>query len=438
MEDRGRSRGIGTIASTVLDLTSPAASDGPSPLAQTMADPTQAAVPQGGAKSPATASRPDAAARYELVGELGAGGMGRVDRVRDRDLLRDVAAKYLLPEMRRDRALLEQFLWEARVTAYLDHPNIVPVHELGTTPEGEAFFTMKFARGATLRDLLESLRESDDGVGLTRRLRIFLGVCNAVAFAHSRGILHRDLKPANVLVGEFGEVLVSDWGLALPLENVTDELRAIVPEGLALRSAGTPVYMSPEQARGDALDHRSDVYTLGAILYELIALEHHVGGPSLPELLAKITKGEIVHLDAAKPDVSRPLAAVVHKALAVDPGARYQTAQALADDLETVLDGRTPHADDASLLRQVARYYVAHDPAMARMRVYQIDLWAAAAGLCGAAIAGVFATTAARWWWLLLVVALVVGFLPTRAWLAFRAEDRRRERENRSRAKRAP
>jgi eukaryotic-like serine/threonine-protein kinase len=412
MADRSTVRGVATIPSTVLRLsgseTIPAAAEASAATATKEALPS--APPSG---------------RYEVLGVLGQGGMGRVDHVRDRDLLRDVAAKHLLPDLRRDRALLEQFLWEARVTAYLDHPNIVPVHELGASPDGEAFFTMKVARGATLEDELEAARVShaSDEDSVSRRVRSFVKVCNAMAFAHARGVLHRDLKPANILVGEYGEVLVSDWGLAVPLEGTAgQDLRRIVPESLSRKSAGTPVYMSPEQARGDALDARSDIYTLGAILYEIVTLKRPVDGDTLAAVLQKVTRGEIVPIETAKPDVSAAMAAVVKKAMAAFPGDRYATATQLADDVETVLDGRTPRAENASVLTRAARYYIARDPVFSKMRVLDIDMWLVSAGLFGAAIAALLATYVASWWGVLLAGAAIAATPPTRVWLRLRAE----------------
>jgi len=361
--------------------------------------------------------------RYEIVDVLGEGGMGRVDRVHDRDLLRDVAAKRLLPELRGQRGLVDQFLWEARVTAYLDHPNIVPVHELGATPDGEVFFTMKLARGATLEDELAKKEEGD--LALSRRLRTFVKVCDAVAFAHARGVLHRDLKPANVLVGEYGEVLVSDWGLAVPLETAGEDLRNIVPKGLSRRSAGTPMYMSPEQARGDALDARSDIYTLGAILYELASFARPVEGDSLAAVLSKVTRGEIVPVATAKPGISTALAAVVSKAMALEPSERYATAKDLADDIETVLDGRTPVADRANVLKQAARYYVSRDPVFGKMRVVHIDMWIISSTFQGVAVGCLLSGVLGRWCWVVLAVGLVLVVPPTRAWLRLRREGSR-------------
>jgi serine/threonine-protein kinase len=330
-------------------------------------------------------------------------------------LLRDVAVKHLRPELLADAAMLAQFLWEARVTAYLDHPNIVPIHDLGMNETGELFFTMKLVRGATLETVVAARTES-----LTRRLRMFLQLCNAIAFAHARGVLHRDLKPANVMVGEFGEIIVTDWGLALPLPGGDDEgLRSALPDGMAKLSAGTPMYMSPEQIRGDALDVRADVYALGVMLYELIALRPPYEAASVPALFAKALQGDAIPLTGASPS----LAAVVARAMAVEAGSRYASVDALARDVESVLDGGTPGAERVSLLRRAARYYVARDPAMAGLRVVDIDSWAFSAMLCGLGVAAL----ASRWITLPLwagiaafAAALLVGAPATIRWLRLR------------------
>jgi serine/threonine protein kinase len=417
--------GVSLWPSTLLRLTDA--------LGATTTDPSLARTEQQAAATgepPHTAVSAAPALRYEQLGLLGEGGMGRVERVRDRDLLREVALKHLRPELLHDPDSLEQFLWEARVTASLDHPNIVPVHELGVSPAGELFFSMKLVHGATLESLIANARESRGAyVSRNKRLRLFLQLCNAVSFAHSRGVLHRDLKPSNVMVGEYGETLVTDWGLAVPLPGPAGEpWRELMPAGLSLKSAGTPLYMSPEQAVGETLDARSDIYTLGVILYELVALRGPYRARSVAEVLSEIVKGLAVPLARAAPSASSSLACVVHKAMAFEPAQRYQSATELARDLEQVLEGQTPDAEQISLLTRAARYYVARDPAMAHLRVVDIDQWAFSAMLVGAGVA----VLTSRWYsstprlgWLLLLAACLLSLPPTLRWLRLRRQARK-------------
>jgi serine/threonine protein kinase len=250
--------------------------------------------------------------RYELVSVLGRGGMGVVYLARDTALDREVALKVF------DRPPGDAN--DARLIARLEHPGIVPVHDFGELPDGRLFYAMKLVRG----DRLD--RWMDAGRDIGERLGVFLRVCEAVAFAHAHGVIHRDLKPANVMVGEFGEVLVLDWGIAAELRTAESALRN--PES-ALRTAdsvvGTPEYMAPEQARGDAaVDHRADVFALGAVL-------------------AGIAAG------------SAPLAAIARKAQSPDAAARYQSVPALAADINRYLAGRAVEAHRERLLDRVAR-----------------------------------------------------------------------------------
>ena len=240
--------------------------------------------------------------RYELISILGRGGMGIVYLARDTVLDREVALKIV--ERPSDEAN------EARILARLEHPGIVPVHDFGELPDGRLFYAMKRVRGDRLDRWMASGRD------LTERLGVFLRVCEAVAFAHARGVVHRDLKPENVMVGEFGEVLVLDWGIA------TTELQSAECK---LQISGTPAYMAPEQARGDAaVDHRADVFALGAML----------------ESIAE----------------TAPVLAIARKARSADPGARYQDVQALAADVARFLAGRAVEAHRERLLDRLARF----------------------------------------------------------------------------------
>ncbi len=241
--------------------------------------PTRPSPPPGPA-----APAPPAAGRYQLGEEVGRGGMGAVLRARDPQLNRDLAVKVLRGDGHERPELRRRFVEEAQVCSQLQHPGIVPVHDLGTLPDGRPFFAMKLVKGRTLAELLkERLTPSDN---LPRFLDIFEQVCQAVGYAHSKGVIHRDLKPLNVMVGAFGEVQVMDWGLAKVLRPPGGEAAAAEAAASVVRTVrsdsgdqsrdgqamGTPAYMAPEQARGevDLLDERCDVFGLGAILCEIL------------------------------------------------------------------------------------------------------------------------------------------------------------------------
>ena len=237
--------------------------------------------------------------RYVRGSMVAYGGMGAIHEARQSAMGRKVAMKVMLHSW--NAASVKRFLDEARITGMLEHPNIVPVHEMGVDDEDQFFYTMKFVRGATLAEVIAGISvgngESVKKFPLAALLTIFQKVCDAVAFAHSRGVFHRDLKPENIMIGDFGEVLVMDWGLAkesgfVSLDAVPDGAASLpAPEtatasgSASLRTMegmvlGTPTYMSPEQARGEtsAVDHRSDIYSLGAILHEILYLQPPVRG----------------------------------------------------------------------------------------------------------------------------------------------------------------
>ena len=284
--------------------------------------------------APARGLKTSTAGRFELGDELGRGGMGRVVEAWDPTLERTVAIK--LPALD-DEVLLRRFLTEARITARLQHPGIVPVHELGRNEDGTHFIAMKKVAGETLGEALAAREERDWPVA--RRLAALVQVCHAVAFAHEQGVVHRDLKPGNVMLGAHGEVLLMDWGVARVLGE-HDESLPPLPGELAPRktvtgaSIGTPGYMSPEQVRGEleAVDGRSDVWSLGAMLVELVSGRPLFDVPDPAQRMLRTLDG-IPELDL--PEELRDIAV---RALATDPDARPGAAE-LATALEDYLAG---------------------------------------------------------------------------------------------------
>ncbi len=308
--------------------------------------------------------------------ELGRGGIGRVLVVRDAHLSREVALKELLtrPEpgsaaSGRDAVVLTRFLREARITGQLEHPNIVPVYELGQRHDGTLYYTMKVVRGRTLADALAECDGLSDRLPL---LKHFADLCNAMAYAHARGVIHRDLKPGNVMLGEFGETVLLDWGLARPVDEAAAEAldRALSDSGIEGHDPaattegavlGTPLYMSPEQARGVAdLDPRADVWSLGVMLYELVTGQRPFQGRSVVGVLTAVTSGAREPVRAVTPDAPPELAAVIERALHTDRDARYADAGELAAEVTAFLMGDRVRAYRYGLRDVLARFARRH------------------------------------------------------------------------------
>ncbi|HET7499771.1 MAG TPA: WD40 repeat domain-containing serine/threonine protein kinase [Kofleriaceae bacterium] len=289
--------------------------------------------------------------RYHLLGEHGRGGLGRVSRAHDRELGRDIAIKELISRGEIDEV---RFLREALITARLEHPGIVPVYEAGRWPDGTPFYAMKLVSGRSLRELIAERTTVEECVGLLHHV---IAVADAIAYAHGRAIIHRDLKPANVIVGEFGETIVIDWGLAKDLTVDEDPvlgdgpLRVHGDDSLTMAGSvlGTPAYMAPEQARGEHVDRRADVYAIGTMLWELCTVRKR------PPARAQQRHGM---LRAA--GIDEDLATIINKALEPDPDRRYPDAGALAADLKAFKSGARIAARSYSLYATLAHWTRRH------------------------------------------------------------------------------
>ncbi|MBK7878792.1 MAG: SUMF1/EgtB/PvdO family nonheme iron enzyme [Planctomycetes bacterium] len=321
------------------------------------------------------------ASRYVVEKEIARGGMGAILRVWDEDIRRHIAMKIALDRETEpgasasaDARMLARFLEEAQVTGQLEHPGIVPVHELGMDSSGRVFFTMRLVRGRDLRVIYDHVFGGHDGWSETRALSVVLKVCEAVAYAHKKGVIHRDLKPANVMVGDFGEVYVMDWGLARVIGRPDQHDVRIAPESVVSRSVrterretredtpdspivtmdgdvvGTPAYMAPEQARGEVekLDARADVYSIGAMLYHLFTrqMPYAPRGARVSNrtVLGMVLQAPPQRVHELRKDLPDELAAICEKAMAREAPERYATTLELAEDLRAYLEHRVVRA----------------------------------------------------------------------------------------------
>ncbi|KFE67329.1 putative serine/threonine-protein kinase pkwA [Hyalangium minutum] len=299
-------------------------------------------------------------AHYAIDGELAQGGIGRILRARDLRLGRPVAIKQILSPS--PEAEL-RFMTEAFITARLQHPSIMPVYEAGRWPNGELFYAMKLVSGRSLADVLAEKRTLKERLALLPHV---LAVAEAMAYAHSERIIHRDLKPANVLVGGFGETVVIDWGLAKelsraesPLDPAASDTGSSPADGALTRFGtvmGTPAYMPPEQAAGLTVDERADVYSLGAILYHLLAGERPYDGESSDQVLARVMSGPPSQLASLQDRIPRDLLAIVTKSMAREPSERYPTAREMAEDLRRFQTGQFVGAYEYSRMELVRRF----------------------------------------------------------------------------------
>ncbi|HEU0029853.1 MAG TPA: serine/threonine-protein kinase [Kofleriaceae bacterium] len=295
---------------------------------------------------------------FDIGEAIAAGGMGKITRAFDRRLGREVAIKEILsPELQ------ARFEREAAITARLQHPAIVPIYEAGTWPDGRAFYTMRLVSGGTLAAAIERCRSLEERLALLPHL---IAVTDAIAYAHARGVIHRDLKPQNVLIGEFGETVVIDWGLAKEHARPDDDAAAGTPSDAQLTHAGavfgTPCFMSPEQARGEELDARADVYALGAMLYNLITgtPPYWADGRDGKAVIAAVLDGPPRPIVELAPRVPADVRAIIERAMARDLAERYRDARQLADELRRFQAGQLLVSRRYPVRERIARWVRRH------------------------------------------------------------------------------
>lgn len=299
-------------------------------------------------------------ARYLIGQELGSGSVGQVIEARDQHLGREVAIKILHEGEGLSRDGIARFIAEAQITAQLEHPSVVPVHEIGIMPGGMPYFSMKLVRGRSLDDIINHLRIGDREArrryNHLARLRLFQRICQGMAYAHAKGVVHRDLKPANIFIGEYGEVQIMDWGLAKTVKSPSPdqggELVSTVRQASGMNTfdgaiAGTPAYMSPEQARGDfpRIGPASDVFALGLILAELMSLTRVYRQSTFQATLeaAREPAGEVdIRALAPSASFSHGVDRVIRRATQPDIGLRYEHAGMLVRDIAKLIEEQLP------------------------------------------------------------------------------------------------
>ena len=327
--------------------------------------------------------------KYEHLAVVGKGGMGSVTLSRDKNTLRKVAVKTLNAELLNNHEAIIRFTEEAQITAQLEHPNIIPVYEMGLDENDAPFYTMKYVKGTNLKEILKLLKDQNEIIlqkfHIIELLNIFVKVCDAMSFACSKGVLHRDLKPENIMIGEFGEVLIVDWGLSKTYtksievntestnfneQNLVDKINNFIDSNIdTIRSInnvnlsidncliGTPQYMAPERIVGKG-DEKSEVFALGTILYDILALSNMFTANEVKEVLHKVAEGKFKSLKEYKslPHISNgkvPVAmiAVVEKATKRNPEERYDSINEFKKEIESYILGYATNAESAGFFR---------------------------------------------------------------------------------------
>ena len=336
MADRSSDTSIGEVTATYIARTPPAD--------------TATVVPDPPVDRRVTEVVRGDGSRFRVLRPHAKGGLGAVSVARDQELGRDVALKEIQPRFAHDTGSRGRFVLEAEVTGALGHPGVVPVYGLGQYEDGRPYYAMRFVRGDSLKEAADRFHAAGGNAADGRTFRSLLGrlvdVCNAIAYAHDRGVVHRDLKPGNVMLGKYGETLVVHWGLAkvlgrddLDIDN--DESPVAVSSGdscatVAGSAIGTPASMPPEQAEGDVanLGPAADVYSLGATLFYILTGRPPISGGSLADVLAAVKAGDVPSARSVNAECPASLSAVAAKAMSRNPGDRYAAPAELAEELE--------------------------------------------------------------------------------------------------------
>ncbi|HUO07482.1 MAG TPA: serine/threonine-protein kinase [Phycisphaerae bacterium] len=328
---------------------------------------------------------------FTIIRQHARGGLGLVNLARDEAIKREVALKQILPQHADNPTLKRRFLYEAQITGQLEHPSIVPVYTLGYDDTGSPYYIMRFVRGRTLDAIIVEHHASPNPIVFRELLRRFIAVCQAVAYAHSRGVIHRDLKPSNVMLGDYGETLVLDWGLAKDIKNKTDPLleksevrsqksdsrtsdsRLLTPDfsanselTLEGQIIGTPAYMAPEQAEGRTELHGpvTDIYALGGILYKILCGQSPQA-PTASSAGSRTGQRRLIFIESQPPskfnkEIDPLLEKLCLRAMATDPAARYQRALELAQDIQRWLDEHPLSIRPATAAARFRRFLANH------------------------------------------------------------------------------